>query len=321
VTIEDEQTVSLSNVIRQSESENQLKLSAQRGAFSSRWTDCEVKIADPSPLGRTSDGRQDFRGVKPTGDFIGLNVRDADFSRADFDQRLFEDCVFENCCFDHAVLTRTIVRGGSFANCTFERGDLRNSFVGFRGTSFTNCSFSGARVKRISLFNAIFTGIEFDAAEWSGIDFGCSGFWSCAFRGAFNGNMFYGKYLFPEDNQMYGVPRATGLHGVSFKNAELYWIGFKNGCVLEDILLPASGTAFLCSAADLARFGASYKVDPKYGSILSKYLDIVLSGLADQKILMVSEHNLAYFSDPQIASDLYALIRGSVQKYGAEVAS
>lgn len=238
-----------------------------------RWRGRKIGLSEQSPFGHTEQGLSDYRGLPlEDAEFKSLTVIGSDFSFANFDDSIIEECTVRQCLFHRSVLTRLSIWKSEFEDCEFIKADMRASHIGFNGTHLLRCRFDGANVRRVGFINAVFRDIEFDAKTWNHTDFGASGFWNCSFSGQLQDIMFRGNYLLPSDQ--YKKPEHTGLHGVSFENATLRWVGLRNGCDLEDIKLPADGSAFICCAKDLIRFCVHVHFDSEEYSILSNYLDI-----------------------------------------------
>lgn len=287
-----------------------------------RWRGHETMMTNQSPFGRTDNGQHDLRGITFTNKSLKrLELFNIDFSEANLDNLWVEDCVFEECRFDRAILTQLGVKGGRINNCSFRKSDMRSSFIGYDGTEISNCIFDGVRLARTKFRNAIFSRIEFRGREWSNIEFCPSGFWNCVFTGVFKGCMFYGDYRFPEDRVNCGPAKRTGFHDVSFRETEFHWTGFKQNCVFEAITLPRDGHAMLCATSNLREFALKMSKDSHMGRVLIDYLEIALSGLAEQEFTLVSRHDLIYCSDQETGSGLYDLLKRAIGIRGCPVVS
>src|SRR5262249_58736850 len=126
-----------------------------------------------------------------------------------------------------------MTRSSQFEDCCFTKADLRAANIGFHGTQFRRCEFSGVRVKRINIFNVIFTDVEFNGPEWRDTDFGVSALWNCNFKGMVEGMTFRGELAYPSLREIAGKPQHPGLHNVSFLDAQLKFVDFRDGCALE----------------------------------------------------------------------------------------
>jgi hypothetical protein len=139
-----------------------------------------------------------------------------------------------------------------------------------------------------------------------------SGFRDCRFSGILFGAVFRGDYLIPSQRELAGEPKDPGLHGVSFKNAQLVLVQFSEGCALENIELPANGSAFLCSVSDLLRYHHSLSPDSPEKHLLDRHFKITLPGLRGQAMDLVSKNDLLRRGEPELAAALYDEIKANL---------
>jgi len=213
----------------------------------------EFDASSDAPFGRTGEGRDDYRGANlQSAKLENALIERADFSRTNFQHLRATSCRFVDCVFDHANLADANFRTCEFIECRFRKTDLRMAGLGVGGGLFDRCTFDGIRKRYMSFINPVFRGVTFRGKDWSHLDFSASGLWDCAFVGDVRDIMFRGDFLVTEFmHEVNGPPRDTGLHGVNFADAELFLLGFTHNCALDDIVLPKSGTAFLCKSKDL----------------------------------------------------------------------
>ena len=279
-----------------------------------RWRDREVALGDPSPFGVTDAGSRDFRGVSLRNVVLKDSVvGDADFTAADLDHMRIENCALRNCNFDRATLTQLVTKASRFDDCRFRKADLRIANIGYCGTDFCRCVFDGVRVTRAGFLNAVFTDVEFIGKDWSHTVFNASGFWNCSFRGALKGITFRGDYLFPTQREIAGEPHRTGLHNVSFANADLHWVEFSNGCKLENVVLPTNGSVFICQARNLISAYASFGPGSKEHEVLTRYLGIVRPNPLKQSEEIISRNDLIKLGGDEMGAMLYALLKSRLR--------
>jgi uncharacterized protein YjbI with pentapeptide repeats len=248
-------------------------------SYKARWLSRSPDPNRSSPFGVTANGLGDYRGapLSSLGTIERIAIHANDFSMADFQNLRITGCFFQNCVFDRADLRHVVIRSSQFENCSFQGADLRVGQIGIAGSVFNRCAFDGARVARAGFHNPVFEDTMFEGPDWKNVDFRAAGFWNCAFRGDLRGVMFRGDYQYPTEREINGEPKRTGLHRVSFGEAELFWVGFSNGCVLDEIVLPQSGSAFVCQIEPLlkceAELAAAYPAE--IAKQAAKYFDII----------------------------------------------
>jgi fluoroquinolone resistance protein len=273
-----------------------------------RWRGLTLKLGAPSPFGETAEGKHDYRGapVFEAETIDGLAICNCDFSNADLHHVRIANCSFEDCIFDNADLVEVTTRKSVFRNCRFRNTDFRISQLGYAWSVFDHCVFQGVRTNRIGLHNAIFEGIKFHGRDWNGVDFGASGFWNCSFEGNLRGVTFRGDYQFPMQRETNGEPIKTGLHSVNFAASELFWVGVDNGCVLDQIVLPASGSAFLTKTETLLSFERVLSFDRSH--CVEKYFNTVRPYAAKQIDWIVSKNDFVYLCD-ELGEEIYRSFR------------
>lgn len=279
-----------------------------------RWHPREVDSWLTSPFGHTEAGLQDWRGIplSKLDALEGLEVCEGDFSSGNLSQLRVSKCAFRGCVFDGSNLQRVIIRSCKFEECRFRRTDLRFAQIGTSGSSFDRCIFEKVRVTRAGFHNPVFREMKFWGKDWGNVDFGASGFWDCVFSGAIRGVTFRGDYQFPGQREMNGIPEGTGLHDVSFEDAELHWVGFTNGCALDHIILPRSGSSFLCRNDVLIECESWLKLEfPKLQGI-EKFFEIIRVHASLQTERLVSEHDIGYFCGPENGHEIYVALKGRI---------
>jgi uncharacterized protein YjbI with pentapeptide repeats len=258
--------------------------------WAKRWAGKKFVLEGPSPFGNTATGTKDSRGVNFVNERIAnLEINNVDFSAANFHHLRVDNCAFFNCNFERAILTQLVTRSSRFDTCQFRKANLTMAQIGYAGTDFDNCSFDGVKVARAGFFNAVFSHANFDGKYWSHVDFCASGFWNCSFRGMLKDIIFRGSYLFPYQMEISGEPQRTGLHNVDFTTADLHWVGAYNGCKLENIVLPANGSAFICDVYQLLSFYAKLDVTSKDHEVMSKYFKIIRPDASIQTEQIISK--------------------------------
>ena len=289
-----------------------------RREHAERWRDPVPFPDSPSPFGATAAGLQDFRGAPLTHltHLEGMDVRSGDFSGADLRHLRITDCSFKDCIFDRTNLADAKIKSCDFENCEFLKTDLRIAHIGMSGSSFSHCRFGGVRVARAAFGNPIFQRIVFHGRDWQHVDFRASGFWNCAFTGEVRGVTFRGDYQFPSQREMHGRPIKTGLHSVSFEDAELYWVGLTNGCILENIVLPKTGSAFICGTAtllDCEKLLASVICSDRFHNI-EGYFKIVRVHAPLQPARFVSRNDLIDYLGDDEGSEFYNILQKCIQE-------
>ena len=284
-------------------------------AWAGRWSDTELILGAPSPFGLTETGLQDYRGARIRHAVLrSISISDADFSGADLRNIRIENGELRNCIFEGASLVEMITRESNFNRCDFRRADLRMAHIGYGGTDFTSCTFDGVKIARVGFLNAVFTDVNFSARDWKRTDFRASGFWNCSFRGLLEDVTFRGDYLLPSHREISGPPRKTGLHNVSFEGAELHWVGFYNGCQLENITLPADGSAFQCRVRDLVALYADYDEKAIGFDEFTRYLGIIRPNSSEQNEEIVSAHDLIKIGGTELGTMLYANLKSGTEQ-------
>lgn len=282
-----------------------------------RWLGRSCGPNTPSPFGVTADGLGDYRGapLSSLGALEGVAFRANDFSIADFQSLRITGCFFQNCVFDRADLRHVVIRSSQFENCRFQGADLRFAQIGIAGSMFNRCAFDGARVARAGFHNPVFENIMFEGPDWKNVDFRASGFWNCAFRGDLRGVMFRGDYQYPTQREISGEPKRTGLHKVSFDEAEFFWVGFSNGCVLDEILLPESGSAFICQVEPLLKceseLVAAYPTE--IAQRVAKYFDVIRVHASLQQERIVSRNDLVTLLGEKNGFEVYEVMKRHMQ--------
>lgn len=231
--------------------------------MASKWSERWSTVVDAdllgTPFGTTDTGRADFRSV-PLSRLLTLSgamFRDCDFTAADFSEMRLFQCQFVDCVFDRADFTNLGEHACRFERCSFIRTDWRIGAIGFRDhgqpkSLYTGCTFEKVRFAKTNFQDARFENSHF-IGPLKGVDFNVCGFWSCRFSGLLDDVMFRGNYLLDSVRERNPPPTETGLHDTSFADAELSFIGLRDGCVLENIEMPRSGEAFVCDQARLMR--------------------------------------------------------------------
>jgi len=281
-------------------------------AWRQRWDAVECTLEGPSPFGLTDKGAQDYRRAR-CGDraIAGASIADSDFTGADLHRLRLENCIFQRCDFDGADLTELVTQTGQFEDCRFNKADLRAANIGFRGTHFRRCEFSGVRVKRINIINVIFTDVEFNGPEWRNTDFGVSAFWNCNFKGMVEGMTFRGEFPYPSMREIAGKPQQPGLHNVSFLDAQLKFVDFRDGCALEDVVMPADGSAFICSVVALKSAYGRRTDHPDEYDVFQEWLEIFYLGDLQSKVI-ISKHDLIAVGGSEIGAKIYLRLRNTI---------
>jgi uncharacterized protein YjbI with pentapeptide repeats len=227
--------------------------------WSERWSAVADADLFGTPFGTTDAGHADFRSVplsRPR-TLSGATFRDCDFTAADFSELRLDQCQFVNCAFDRADFTNLGEYACRVDRCSFVRTDWRAGAIGFRDhgqpkSHYIGCTFEKVRFAKTNFRDARFEHTHF-IGPLKGVDFNVCGFWSCRFTGPIDDVMFRGNYLLDGSRQRNPPPTETGLHHTSFADAELYWVGSTDGCVLENVEMPRSGEAFICDQTRLMR--------------------------------------------------------------------
>jgi hypothetical protein len=284
----------------------------QLSVWQQRWDGVECTLEGPSPFGLTDKGAQDYRGACG-GDrsIAGASIADSDFTGADLHHLRLENCVFQRCDFDRADLTQLVTLTSQFEDCCFNKADLRAANIGFHGTHFRRCKFSGVRVTRINIINVSFTDVAFNGPEWRNTDFGVSAFWNCNFKGMVAGMTFRGEVAYPSQREMVGKLQQPGLHNVSFLDAQLRFVDFRDGCALEDVVMPADGSAFICSVVALKSAYGRRTDHPDEYDVFRKYLQIFYLGDLQSK-MVISKHDLIEVGGSEIGTKIYLRLRNSI---------
>jgi len=287
------------------------------GKLSARWQGQDVATLERSPFGRTEEGLADFRNapLAPLRQIEGIALADADFSGADCSNLRLRAARFTNCKFDAANFSGVSEQGSAFDGCSFVRTDWRAGHIGADHSQFRRSVFDSLKLAKTNFYNARFEQCRF-AGTWKGVDFNTSGFWGCRFAGRFQDIMVRGDYLYASERARRGKPRDTGLHDVSFADAELHWIGLAGGCVAEHVEMPHSGDAFLCDLARLLREEAALLdgIVFEMQRALKKYIDVIRpgparEGLASQPLVIVSRYDLVSLSNEATGGDAYERLR------------
>jgi hypothetical protein len=285
--------------------------------FKNRWAGRAPASDGSSPFGNTEDGRADFRGADLSGALYEHQmVQDVDIAGANIQHARISDCSFENCVFDGADLRGTWIRQSSFRNCSFRKSDLRMAALGIWNGLFDQCIFEGVRTQRTSFHNPVFRGTKFLGKDWSHSDFSASGFWDCAFVGQVTDVMFRGTYQSPTMREL-GPPKDTGLHRVSFADAELLHVGLTDECVLDHVIMPKSGSAFECATADL--LNAEEQLQKAFLHTPLKYIPAYFKMQRDygksQVRCIVSKHDLVKWeTDEHLGAKVYEFLKDLLAK-------
>lgn len=287
------------------------------GTLSARWQGHEVATLARSPFSPTEAGLADFRGapVAALRQLADASLAEADFSGADFSKMQLRAMRFTNCRFDAANFTSTSEHGSVFDGCSFVRTDWRAGHIGAEHSQFRRSVFDSPKLAKTNFYNARFEQCRF-AGAWKGVDFNASGFWGCRFEGRYDDIMVRGDYLFASERARRGKPRDSGLHDVSFADADLHWIGLAGGCVVERVEMPRSGDAFLCNLMRLLHDEAALFDDAAFElhQALKKYLDVIRpgpprEGVAPQRLIIVSRCDLVSLSNDAVGSEAYERLR------------
>ena len=281
------------------------------GKLSARWQGQDLATLERSPFGRTQEGLEDFRNapLAAVRQLEGIALADSDFSGADCSNLRLRAARFTNCKFDATNFSGVSEQGSAFDGCSFVRTDWRAGHIGADHSQFRRSVFGSLKLAKTNFYNARFEQCRF-TGTWTGVDFNTSGFWSCRFAGRFEGIMVRGDYLYASERARRGKPRDTGLHDVSFADAELHWIGLADGCVLEYVEMPRSGEAFICDLAWLMRERESLLAavaDSAVREALARYLEVIGYGAERQPQYIVSVKDLR--APEPAAQAAYALLQ------------
>jgi hypothetical protein len=163
-------------------------------------------------------------------------------------------------------------------------------------------------------FECSVTEVNFRAKDWKHTDFRASGFWNRSFSGALKDITFPGDYLTHSHKEISGPPRKTGLHNVSFEATELHWVGFYNGCELENITLPADGSAFQCKVRNLVVAYSDYDQGAAEYDVFTKYLEIIRPNATEQPDKIISRNDLIELGGDETGALLYDRLRVTLTK-------
>ena len=274
-----------------------------------RWRNKPIDLRSPSPFGLTAAGAADYRGaiVDPT-ELESARFSNVDFSQCDLRHSRFTKCHFERCVFKRADLALTVVTDCDFIDCDFSRADFRQALLGVWGTRFRACVFDGVRTAGCSPVNPEFETCNFRGEDWRNVRFWAAGFWSCSFSGELTGAEFNGRGLFSTYKKMLNPKYRSGLHDISFEYAKLRLVGCKDGCELENVRMPLDGSSIICAAADLVALEHS-DYNPELLSALKEYFSILHLNPNDQPKQIISRSDLDNLCAPQLADELYDLMR------------
>ena len=136
----------------------------------------------------------------------------------------FSDCIFENVActgssYEDVTFANSTLTGNSFANCDF----LRTTFDGtehvyeannFSQSSFETCSFTGVKLFRSGMLNALFHGCLFTKTQFRGSTIEGTKFAKCKFTDCDFGNV----------NIDYTMFTGNDYHNVTFPFYQLAFI-------------------------------------------------------------------------------------------------
>ncbi len=253
----------------------------------------------------------------------GLSIDNADFSHASLPHFRISNSRFTNCIFDRADMTNMADLGNHFENCRFVGTDMRAAILGLRHSVYRDCLFEKVRFARTGFVNAIFEGVTF-RGDLRRINFKVSGFWGCRFIGNLWDVMFFGESFFDsQQNEIFGVPRDTGLHNVSFEDAKLQFVNFRWNCAVEHILLPRDGSSVLCTKIIYEEFERDAQKNPPIANIeaLKKALYLHSIWYEKQDILMIHEADLIDICGDEDGRRVYSLLRDRVVSSAGAIAA
>jgi uncharacterized protein YjbI with pentapeptide repeats len=168
--------------------------------------------------------------------FKNRKLRDLDLSGGNLDEVAFTYVAIENCKFDHASCREWRMWATQFTECDFSSADLRDSTLGSglyegRQCTWTRVSLRGANLRNTHCDQGQFTDCDFSDAALAKIEFDCTTFTACKFRGLLREVTFHGD--------AFGYERTdhNALNGVDLSRAELRWVDFRK-LNLEGVKFP-----------------------------------------------------------------------------------
>ncbi|EXG82831.1 pentapeptide repeat-containing protein [Cryptosporangium arvum] len=177
----------------------------------------------------TVDGLLDLRGLPAAGLVVtGARLTGLDLSYASLPEARLTDVEWRQCRFDSVDLSAAVIVGGSLAESTVRRADLRDTSVA--GSSWESVDLVGSKFAYFAAERVTFTHTTFPAL--ASVGFTRCSFERCRFLGGLSGVRFLGRQT--RDDRAPAV-----LRGVSFFSDNLRYAEF-DGMEFDDVTFPGS---------------------------------------------------------------------------------
>lgn len=175
------------------------------------------------------DGRVDLRRIPGRGLMLaGCHVIGVDFTGAFLADANFADVHFENCVLAKVELVSAVITGGSFVDCSFRDGDVRETSIW--NATLRGLDFSVRKSSYLSVANSVFVDCKF--GRLSRTEFSRSEFVDCRFLEGLSDVRFLGRPTRDDASPCY-------LRRVEFVSDDLTWVEF-DGYEFEDVVFPSS---------------------------------------------------------------------------------
>lgn len=186
--------------------------------------------------------------------FADRDFVDFDFTKTDMTGVVFKNVNFFNCIFDKTICKGTRFWCCFFDNCTFNRIDLNNTYLGAWGGGQSNCKFIKCKLGK-SITVSYMTNITFDTCKIKDVEIRGYYLDNIKFIGLIDGFIIrkfitkeIGQYQTPERTKIveqlikekigkvFDNPKAV-LKNIDFSEARLQFLDFSE-CELTDITVP-----------------------------------------------------------------------------------
>jgi uncharacterized protein YjbI with pentapeptide repeats len=199
-----------------------------------------------SPFGDEINDKIDFRGIDILNCTIKkASIRNCDFSYSDFSHTSMERTEIIDSLFYKVKFGDYSEYGNLFIKVIFDKCNFNAAYIGYDGSMFQDCIFENSTFSRALFIRAEFIGCTFKNCKLDGVDFFASSFDSCIFIGIIKNVIFRGGYPYVGDIDNYGKPKKNEMKNVSFSEASLIDVSFRNHCNLSTVILPIEGAYYL----------------------------------------------------------------------------
>jgi fluoroquinolone resistance protein len=282
-------------------------------ALEMRWEHKNFDLRTNSPFGITTNGYQDFRGIKVKWDKknktrpeLKIDANKSDYSFSCFESVDFANCSFDNCNFSSANFTHSYLSKTTFDNCDFTRARFSGHGERYVEACFKSCNFDETVVREVEFFRTKFLNVDILGDTWTSVEFKETQFEKCALKGLFVDCRFWG--LDPlQDKKFQQLVQRGSFVDCDLRQSDFAFVDFLCEFEFKNVQLPSPAVMILISNENLRLCSKKFKSDTEGSQDCTAALDVFGGDFMDHQIgyqiLFAKSFNM-HFGE-QVGQDIY----------------